>query len=165
MQDLPDSILIRSTWSTGQQTVITRTDDKLEKKEELKAEKEYKKLELKTKNKIDPISKYLASKNKLENLGFYNKFTRGDFPLDEKGYRMRVEKYYPALNLIVDLIPSSYSNEYIQSKKWLMEEMGFDYTWLKEGEVIREENVFWQRAARLEAKPKFEIKPKVFWTK
>lgn len=153
------SYILKSSWSNGQTKVITEIDDKLEKKEEFKAEAEYKKLKAKSESKVDGITKYLKNRDKLHNLVCYNKFTRGDFPLDEKCYRMRVEKYYPTLNLIVDLLPSKKSKEYISARKWMFEQLGYIYIWIMEGEVIKDEAVFWTRAQKLEEKPNYEIKP------
>ena len=133
--------------------------DRIERIEDQRAKREAARIKRYINSKVDDITKYLTEYLDVPSLCGYSKYTNMSFPRDERGWKMNVEKYYPTLNLCVDKIPAKWLMERILAKKWLIEQLGYKYIWLKEDESIRNEEEFWSRSEPLKDKPAYEIKP------
>lgn len=92
----------------------------------------------------DAMTQYLMKKFKLAYMWPELRYTDSRFPRTEDGKVMSVNRFYPAMNLVVDKIPESWTEDMIRAKKWAIEQLGMTYFWIQDGEKVEllEDGIF-----------------------
>lgn len=112
---------------------------------------------MKTWETNDKMTLYLKERFKCAYLMPEIRYKDSRFPKDERGFAMSVNRFYPALDLVVDKIPANWTQEMIDYKKWNIEQLGFKYCWLQDGEKITKAEEIYERTEPIKKKPSFEF--------